>query len=112
LKHRELQNNLESIMLHAGDAVGASHPVSALLQDEPTIRFMNEIGFDLGTVGNHEFDEDIKEMKRLIEGGTHPATVGKYGEFEGANFPYVVANVKDEAGNLILPPYAKKKLME
>ncbi len=60
-------------MLHAGDAVGASRPVSALLQDEPTIRFINEIGFDLGTVGNHEFDEGVAEMKRLIDGGTHPA---------------------------------------
>jgi 2',3'-cyclic-nucleotide 2'-phosphodiesterase / 3'-nucleotidase / 5'-nucleotidase len=111
LKDRELQNNAESIMLHAGDAVGASRPVSALLQDEPTIRFFNEIGFDLGTLGNHEFDEGIKEMMRLIDGGSHSATADKYGEFEGANFPYVVANVVDEKTNdLILPPYAVKEV--
>ncbi|MEC1525870.1 bifunctional 2',3'-cyclic-nucleotide 2'-phosphodiesterase/3'-nucleotidase [Neobacillus niacini] len=111
LKDRELQNNAQTIMLHAGDAVGASRPVSALLQDEPTIHFLNEIGFDLGTVGNHEFDEGVKEMKRLIEGGSHPATAAKYGEFEGADFPYVVANVVDEKTNqLILPPYSVKEV--
>ena len=111
LKDRELQNTAESIMLHAGDAVGASRPVSALLQDEPTIRFLNEIGFDLGTLGNHEFDEGVKEMMRLIDGGSHSATADKYGEFEGANFPYVVANVVDEKTNdLILPPYAVKEV--
>ena len=47
-----------------------AHPVSALLQDEPTIPFLNELGFDIGTVGNHEFDEGVKEMMRLINGGS------------------------------------------
>jgi 2',3'-cyclic-nucleotide 2'-phosphodiesterase / 3'-nucleotidase / 5'-nucleotidase len=109
LKDREVTNSAETIMLHAGDAVGASRPVSALLQDEPTIRFLNEIGFDLGTLGNHEFDEGITEMMRLIDGGTHPATAEKYGKFEGADFPYVIANVVDEdTKEPILPPYEIK----
>ena len=30
-----------AIMVHAGDAVGASPPESALMQDEPTIQFLN-----------------------------------------------------------------------
>lgn len=57
--------------MHAGDIVGASPPVSALLQDEPTIEFLNDLKFDVGTIGNHEFDEGIDEMKRLIYGGYH-----------------------------------------
>jgi 2',3'-cyclic-nucleotide 2'-phosphodiesterase / 3'-nucleotidase / 5'-nucleotidase len=101
LKQRE-QTNPNTLMLHAGDAVGASAPVSALLQDEPTIRILNELGFDAGTIGNHEFDEGVTEMMRLIDGGAHPKT----GVFEGANFPYVAANVEyKDTGKLLLEPY-------
>ncbi|MBU8771460.1 bifunctional 2',3'-cyclic-nucleotide 2'-phosphodiesterase/3'-nucleotidase [Cytobacillus oceanisediminis] len=105
LKEREATNP-NTFMLHAGDVAGASSPVSALLQDEPTIKLLNEIGFDLGTLGNHEFDEGVDEMLRLINGGSHPKTVDKYGEFEGASFPYVVSNVVDsKTKEPILDPY-------
>jgi hypothetical protein len=33
-----------SLLVHAGDLVGASPPLSALLQDEPTIEFINLLG--------------------------------------------------------------------
>ncbi|MDQ1003448.1 2',3'-cyclic-nucleotide 2'-phosphodiesterase/3'-nucleotidase/5'-nucleotidase [Neobacillus niacini] len=105
LKQREAQNP-NTLLVHAGDAVGASSPVSALLQDEPTITILNELGFDVGTVGNHEFDEGVKEMMRLINGGSHPKTVDKYGEFEGASFPYIAANILNkETKETILKPY-------
>ncbi|MGJ7911223.1 bifunctional 2',3'-cyclic-nucleotide 2'-phosphodiesterase/3'-nucleotidase [Neobacillus sp. LXY-1] len=111
LKEREATNVSNTLMVQAGDAVGASRPVSALLQDEPTIRFLNELGFDVGTVGNHEFDEGVTEMLRLINGGSHPKTVDKYGAFEGAAFPYVVANVvKEDTNQPILPPYVIKEV--
>lgn len=110
LKQREAQNP-NTLLIHDGDVVGASSPISGLLQDEPTIAFLNELGFDIGTVGNHEFDEGVVEMKRLIYGGSHPKTVGKYGRFEGANFPYISANVVDAVTNEpILPPYYIKKV--
>ena len=41
--------------------------------------------FDVGTIGNHEFDEGVEEMNRLIYGGYHEKT----GNFKGAKFPYV-----------------------
>ncbi|MBT2657330.1 bifunctional 2',3'-cyclic-nucleotide 2'-phosphodiesterase/3'-nucleotidase [Bacillus sp. ISL-18] len=111
LKEREATNPSNTLMVQAGDAVGASRPVSALLQDEPTIRILNELGFDVGTIGNHEFDEGVTEMLRLINGGAHPKTVEKYGVFEGADFPYVAANVvKEDTGELILPPYVVKEV--
>ncbi|MBM7553448.1 bifunctional metallophosphatase/5'-nucleotidase [Thalassobacillus pellis] len=101
------QTNKNTLIVHAGDVVGASSPVSSLLQDEPTIEILNEIGFDVGTLGNHEFDEGVDEMLRLINGGEHPKT----GYFEGANFPYTAANVVDkETGDPILPPYVIKKV--
>jgi 2',3'-cyclic-nucleotide 2'-phosphodiesterase / 3'-nucleotidase / 5'-nucleotidase len=114
LKDREAANPANTLMLQAGDLVGASPPVSALLQDEPTIRFMNELGFDVGTIGNHEFDEGVVEMKRLINGGDNPKTAqyeAKYGKFTGSTMDYVVANVVDEKTNEpILPPYTVKEV--
>ncbi|MDW2799439.1 metallophosphoesterase, partial [Clostridium boliviensis] len=53
LKRRAAENK-NTLIVHAGDMVGASAPISALLQDEPTIEFLNRIGVDVGTVGNHE----------------------------------------------------------
>lgn len=110
LKERKAANP-NTLLVHAGDSVGASPPTSALLQDEPTIRFLNTLGFDVGTLGNHEFDKGVQEMLRLIHGGPHPNTVEKYGPFEGANFPYVAANVIDEkTGKPILDPYVIKEV--
>lgn len=114
LEQREAANPANTLMLQAGDLVGASPPVSALLQDEPTIRFMNELGFDVGTIGNHEFDEGVAEMKRLIDGGSNPRTEKyeeKYGKFTGSTMDYVVANVVDEkTKEPILPPYTVKEV--
>lgn len=106
LRDREKQNP-NTLMVHAGDIVGASPPVSALLQDEPTIEILNDLGFDVGTIGNHEFDEGIDEMRRLIYGGYHEKT----GDFQGANFPYVAANFYNKStGRLFLPPFTVKKV--
>ncbi|HET7579283.1 MAG TPA: 5'-nucleotidase C-terminal domain-containing protein [Bacillales bacterium] len=106
LKKLESQDK-NTLLVNAGDSVGASPPISALLEDEPTIEILNKLGFDVGTLGNHEFDEGVDEMLRLINGGYNPKT----GFFEGANFPYVCANVvDDQTGEHILPPYVIKKV--
>lgn len=104
LRDREKQNP-NTLLVHAGDAVGASPPISALLQDEPTIDIFNDLGFDVATIGNHEFDEGMDEMRRLIYGGYHEKT----GNFKGAQFPYVAANVYNKTtGRLFLPPFTVK----
>lgn len=101
LKQRAAQNK-NTIMVHSGDMVGASPPISALLQDEPTIEILNKLNYGIGTVGNHEFDEGVKELLRLINGGTSDKT----GYFAGASFPNIVANVVDaKTNNPILSPY-------
>ncbi|WP_408008578.1 5'-nucleotidase C-terminal domain-containing protein [Pseudalkalibacillus sp. A8] len=102
LKERETTNP-NTLIVHSGDMVGASSPVSALLQDEPTVHMMEEMGFDVGTVGNHEFDEGVDEMLRLIDGGNHPDGTENY---DGIDFPMVAANVEyKDSGDLVLDPY-------
>ncbi|MGY1580051.1 bifunctional metallophosphatase/5'-nucleotidase [Streptomyces sp. MN13] len=96
-----------SITAAGGDMVGASPLLSGLFHDEPTIEALNELDLDVTSVGNHEFDEGAKELARLQQGGCHP-TDGCYTdeEFEGADFPYLAANVLDEkSGKPILKPY-------
>ncbi|WP_338786953.1 DUF6359 domain-containing protein [Metabacillus sp. FJAT-53654] len=107
LRQRETTNP-NTLIVHAGDMVGGSSPVSALLQDEPTVEMMESIGFDVGTVGNHEFDEGVDEMMRLINGGDHENGTPNY---DGIDFPMVAANVEyKESGSLVLDPYAIKEV--
>ncbi|MGV9286808.1 bifunctional metallophosphatase/5'-nucleotidase [Streptomyces sp. NPDC003719] len=96
-----------SITAAGGDMVGASPLMSGLFHDEPTIEALNKLDLDVTSVGNHEFDEGAKELARLQNGGCHP-TDGCYTDkkFQGADFPYLAANVLDEkTGNPILKPY-------
>ena len=60
-----------SIMVSAGDLIGASPLISALFHDEPTIEAMNLIGLDINGVGNHEFDEGPEELLRMGEPSPH-----------------------------------------
>lgn len=104
LKERQAENE-NTLTVHAGDMIGGSSPVSGLLQDEPTVEIMEEIGFDVGTVGNHEFDEGLEELLRMVEGGDHPEGKGTEG-YDGMNFPTLCANcVLDDTGEGFLPPY-------
>jgi 5'-nucleotidase len=106
-----------TIRVHAGDMVGATPLISSWFHDEPTIEAANEIGFDVGTVGNHEFDEGGDELTRLLQGGQRtgpdalkPDVAGQLvntssPDFAGAAFPYIAANTVDRDGELLLPPY-------
>ncbi|MGV9418508.1 bifunctional metallophosphatase/5'-nucleotidase [Streptomyces sp. NPDC003674] len=96
-----------SITAAGGDMVGASPLLSGLFHDEPTIEALNKLKLDVTSVGNHEFDEGARELARLQNGGCHP-TDGCYTDkkFEGADFPYLTANVLDDKTDQpILKPY-------
>ncbi|MFJ3718808.1 bifunctional metallophosphatase/5'-nucleotidase [Streptomyces sp. NPDC090057] len=101
------QGHPYSITAAGGDMVGASPLLSGLFHDEPTIEALNKLKLDVTSVGNHEFDEGARELARLQNGGCHP-TDGCYGDgkFQGADFPYLTANVLNEKTDRpILKPY-------
>ncbi|QIJ63440.1 bifunctional metallophosphatase/5'-nucleotidase [Streptomyces sp. JB150] len=101
------EGNKYSVTAAGGDMVGASPLLSGLFHDEPTIEALNKLELDVTSVGNHEFDEGARELARLQKGGCHP-TEGCYTdeEFEGADFPYLAANVRDEKTKKpLLKPY-------
>jgi 5'-nucleotidase len=114
-----------ALLIHAGDQVGASPPVSALLQDEPAIGFLNLLAnrhcsyrFKLhplcnltGTLGNHEFDEGSVELLRLLEGGNHPDGPFQEDPWRGARYPTVNANVVwANTSKPLLPPSVVKRV--
>jgi 5'-nucleotidase len=100
--------NPASLVTSSGDLVGASPMVSGYYHDDPTIEAMNHI-LDVGVVGNHEFDEGTKELRRLIGGGCPAEGCPNGGSYTGANFDVLAANVIDRAtGKSIFPGYTIK----
>ena len=106
-----------SVVVSAGDLIGASPLNSALFHDEPAIETMNRLGLEFNAVGNHEFDEGREELLRMQNGGCHPTdpnscegnTVGTPYPFEGAKFNFLAANVVDTAsGKTLFPAYGVK----
>jgi 5'-nucleotidase len=81
---------------------------------------MNEIGLQISSVGNHEFDEGYREIKRLQKGKCLNDGAGANNQnscpdaanpFEGADFKYLAANVKFEnTRKPILAPFNVKKV--
>jgi 2',3'-cyclic-nucleotide 2'-phosphodiesterase/3'-nucleotidase len=127
-----------TVLVEVGDLVGASPASSALLQDEPTIAFFNLFANDrcaalpppdsqqagrerfdalfdpgcnlVGVPGNHEFDEGIDELLRLLAGGNHAAGPFLDDPWRGARFPVVSSNIRKLDGELLFQPYVVKYL--
>ena len=95
-----------TVTVGAGDLIGATPLVSAAFHDEPTIELMNEVGLQVSSVGNHEFDEGVDELIRMQRGGCHPKDGCQDGDgFGGAKFSYLAANtINKKTGLPILPP--------
>lgn len=119
LKQAQAHAQGHSLIVHAGDHVGASQPQSTLLQDEPGIMFFNMLGNGqcrtggqygpdcdlIGIPGNHELDEGVDEMLRLVHGGTHALGPFLQQPYQGAAFPYLCANlVRESTGEPLFAP--------
>lgn len=112
-------------LLHAGDFVGASPPSSALLQDEPSVSFLNLLAGThcaperpastscnvIGTLGNHEFDRGKDELLRRLRGGNHVAGPFLENPWRGARYDTVSSNVVEDAtGKTLFSPYALRRV--
>jgi 5'-nucleotidase/UDP-sugar diphosphatase len=82
-----------SLYLNAGDLVQGT-PVSTLYRGAPIYEIGNYLGFDVSTLGNHEFDYGWRTVQEFIK---------------IAKFPIVSANVVNDAGALLAgKPYVVK----
>ncbi len=91
-----------TLMLSAGDNVGASLFASAFEDDKPTIDVLNALDLKASAVGNHEFDKGIDDLKNRIQ-APYDATTNPLG---GANWKYLGANVYEKGTQTpALPEY-------
>lgn len=66
-------------LVDCGDAL-QGEPVGTLSKGESIIQLMNTLGYDVATIGNHEFDYGMDRFLELAD---------------SAAFPYVACNLKD-----------------
>ena len=114
-----------TFIVNAGDNIGASGLPSALLRDEPTLMFYNQLaneqcGYErrtdphcnfVATLGNHEFDAGVDELLRQIRGGNHAAGPFLQSPWRGARFGTICANAVEASSSVpILPAYAVKSI--
>ncbi|MEK7422470.1 MAG: 5'-nucleotidase C-terminal domain-containing protein [Actinomycetota bacterium] len=77
--------NPNSITLTAGDAYGASPPLSNFFNEVPAVQAMNAMGFSADGLGNHNFDRGIGHLQQMID---------------TADFPYLSANLDNVDDNV------------
>ena len=107
-----------SLTVAAGDLIGGSTFTSGVFHDEPAVETLDAMKLNVSGVGNHEFDEGVRELKRMQFGGCHPVegcfqkdAAGNDIVYPGAKYKYLAANVVNEkSGKTALPPYWIKKL--
>ncbi len=83
LKKSLIEEGNEVLLVDAGDHVQGG-TIGSLTRGEAIIEIMNKVGYDLATLGNHEFDYGMDRMFELV---------GK------ANYPYISANFMDLTAN-------------
>ncbi|GAA0269659.1 bifunctional metallophosphatase/5'-nucleotidase [Alteraurantiacibacter aestuarii] len=87
-----------TITVAAGDLIGASPFLSANFLDEPSIMALSAMGLELASVGNHEFDRGVEELRRMQDGGCAQFTSRQpcaLDDFPGAGFTYLAGNAVD-----------------
>jgi 5'-nucleotidase len=88
-----VRDNPNSILVGAGDLMGASPLISGLFHDGPAIEALNAMNLAVTSIGNHEMDHGPTELVHRIE---------------GARYQYLAANVvrTGTRGDTILPATA------
>ncbi|KJL36833.1 MAG: multifunctional nuclease/2',3'-cyclic-nucleotide 2'-phosphodiesterase/5'-nucleotidase/3'-nucleotidase [Microbacterium sp.] len=81
-----------TLLLSAGDNIGASLFASAVAEDKPTLDVLNALDLAASAVGNHEFDRGYADLSGRVQ--------------DAADFPYLGANVyKAGTSEPALPEY-------
>ena len=76
----------------AGDNIGGAPVISSLFEELPTIQALNQMKFDVTTMGNHEHDRPLAHLRSMID---------------ASRFDWVVANY-----STLTPLRTKKKTVE
>jgi 5'-nucleotidase len=100
------RGHANTIVVGAGDLVSASPVASSIFLDEPAVNALGMAGLELSSTGNHEYDRGRAALARLQRGGCDAAKGCFDGDYQGATFEWLAANVFDTAtGKTMLPGY-------
>lgn len=93
----ERKKDPQLLLFDSGDFSQGS-PYYTLYQGEVEVKLMNEMGYDAGTLGNHEFDFGMDNLARLIKQLNYPVVCSNY-DFtgtvcEGLVKPYIILKRK------------------
>ncbi len=81
------------LLIDSGDFSQGS-PYYTLYQGDVEIGLMNRMGYDVATIGNHEFDFGVENMARIFKEANFPIVCANYDftgtALEGIVKPYVV----------------------
>lgn len=89
------RNSFDNVLLlDAGDAFHGL-PMATLVRGESMVRLMNLVGYDVMTVGNHDFNYGQARLQELDA---------------MADFPILAANVYKPDGSRLLQPYLIKEM--
>ena len=80
------------LLVDNGDSI-QGEPIGTMTTGESNIQLMNAVGYDIATIGNHEFDYGMDRFLELTQ---------------EASFPYVSANFTHD-GELVFDPYVIKE---
>ncbi len=87
------KQNKDLLLFDCGDFSQGS-PYYNMFGGEVEIKLMNEMGYDAGTIGNHEFDFGMDNMARIFQMANFPIVCANYDVtgtvLEGIVKPYVV----------------------
>lgn len=91
---KQLKAKGHSVMLvDNGDAI-QGEPLATMTTGSAMIQLMNTLGYDIATMGNHEFDYGMDRFMQLVE---------------MAEFPYISCNFNKQ-GQLVFDPYVIKDI--
>ena len=92
---QERATNPNTLTIHAGDAYGATPPLSNFFDEVPGVLASRMMGFDVDTFGNHNFDRGVGHLQQMIDLVNAPE-----GAQPGKPYKYVAANLVNRDSNL------------
>ncbi len=87
--------NPNTVALTAGDAYGATPPISNFFEEVPAVQALRMMGISVDTFGNHNFDRGTGHLQKMIDVASAPEGVQP-----GTPFRYLVANLSNLGENL------------
>ncbi len=91
---KEMRKQHPDMLLFDSGDFSQGSPYYNMFKGDVEIKLMNEMGYDAGTIGNHEFDYGLDNMARLFQIAKFPIVCANYSVegtvLEGIVKPYVI----------------------